>query len=380
VTKLEATVTLTKLIAPKNREPAKIRESLLTYSQEDWQEIIDIANSDLLAPLLYKSLQEKKLFALIEDETLKEYLKEFYHLNETRNIAILKQLEEICSILETIDVKPTLLKGSAALSEEHYNSIGERVMLDIDFYVTDEKVYECIELLKAHGYKEIDPEEKLDINWHHYNRMYKDDVATSIEIHRLLLKESSLNYFPKLNNSELFIQSSMFTNAFILKPTYELYYAFLHTEISHLYHEHKHLSIRHMQHFNVIWHKYEADIQFEYLHDLAQSSGIGHIWNDYLTVQNYFYDLGTPSKKSKYLNALQKRINIKHKNLLQILALFKMIKNGLGYTNLRKHYKFKSKFLMLFLVPFHLLKLLYTYTVNYKKRKKIFKIASSFVK
>jgi len=380
VTKLEATVALTKLIAPKNREPAKIRESLLTYSQEDWQEIIDIANSDLLAPLLYKSLQEKNLFTLIEDETLKEYLKEFYHLNETRNIAILKQLEEICSILETIDVKPTLLKGSAALSEEHYNSIGERVMLDIDFYVDDEKVYECIELLKEYGYKEIDPEEKLDINWHHYRRMYKDDVATSIEIHRLLLKESSLNYFPKLNNSELFIQSSMFTNASVLKPTYELYYAFLHTEISHFYHEYKHLSIRHMQHFNVIWHKYDDDIQFKYLHNLVQSSRIDHIWNDYITVQNYFYDLETPLKKSEYLNALQKKINIKHRELLQVSVLFKMIKHGLGYTNLKKHYNFQSKFLMLFLVPFHLVKLFYYYSTNKKKRKKLFEIISGFVR
>jgi len=380
VTKLEATVALTKLIAPKNREPAKIRESLLTYSQEDWQEIIDIANSDLLAPLLYKSVQEKNLFALIKDETLKEYLKEFYDLNETRNIAILKQLEEICSILETIDVKPTLLKGSAALSEEHYNSIGERVMLDIDFYVGDEKVYECIELLKKHGYKEIDSEEILEINWHHYRRMYKDDVATSIEIHRLLLKERSLKYFPKLNNNELFMQSSIFTNASVLKPTYELYYAFLHTEISHFYHEHKHLSIRHMQHFNVIWHKYEDDIQFKYLHNLTQSSSIDYIWNDYLTIQNYFYDLDTPTKHSKYLSIVQRKINTKHRKILQIVALLKMIKEALGYTNLRRYYKFNSKLLMPFLIPFHLLKLFYSYGTNKEKRKKIFKDADSFVK
>ena len=380
MTKLEATVALTKLIAPKNREPVKIRESLLTYSQEDWQEIIDIANSDLLAPLLYKSLQEKKLFTLIEDETLKEYLKEFYHLNETRNIAILKQLEEICSILETIDVKPTLLKGSAALSEGHYKSIGERVMLDIDFYVGDEKIYECIDLLKQHGYKEIESDNELSLNWHHYRKMYRNDVATSIEIHRLLLKEKSLQYFLKTTEHELYLQSSKFTNASVLKPTYELYYSFLHTEISHFYYEHKHLSIRHMQHFNVIWHKYEADIQFEYLHDLAQSSGIGQIWNDYLTVQNYFYDLGTPAEQSDYLHAVQKKINNKNRKLLQIQTLYKMLEGSIGYSNLRKHYNFKSKFLMPFLVPYHLFKLLYSYSINQEKRKKIFKIASTFIK
>jgi hypothetical protein len=87
MTKLAATVALTKLIAPKNTNPAKIRESLLAYSKEDWQNIIDIANSDLLAPLLYKSLLEKNLFELLKDEELKGYLKEFYLLNETRNIA-----------------------------------------------------------------------------------------------------------------------------------------------------------------------------------------------------------------------------------------------------------------------------------------------------
>ena len=380
MTKLEATVALTKLIAPKNTNPKKVREALISYSQEDWQQIVDVANSDLLAPLLYKSLIEKNLFELLEDEALKGYLKEFYQLNETRNRAILKQLEEICSILETIDVKPTLLKGSAALSEEHYQSIGERVMLDIDFYVGDAKVYECIELLKEHGYKEIEPESKLDVNWHHYRRLYRDDVATSIEIHRLLLKESSLNHFPKLTNSELYLQSSKFKNAFVLKPMYELYYSFLHTEISHFYHAHKHLSLRHMQHFNVIWHKYRENIDLEYLHNTTKNSNIGHIWNDYLSVQNYFYDLNTPVKESNYLHAVQKKINTKNRKLLWVTALLKMVKNGLGYTNLRKHYNFKSKFLMPFIVPFHLSKLLYSYGTNQEKRKKIFEIASSFVK
>jgi len=380
VTKLEATVALTKLIAPKNREPIKIRESLLAYSKKDWQQIIDIANSDLLAPLLYKSLIQKNLFELLEDEELKGYLKEFYHLNETRNIAILKQLKEICSILESIDVKPTLLKGSAALSEEHYESLGERAMLDIDFYVGDAKIHECIKLLKKHGYKEINPNYLLDFNWHHYRRMYKDGVATSIEMHRLLLKEKSFKYFPKTTDDELYQQSSKINNAYVLKPTYELYYSFLHTEISHLYHTHKHLSLRHMQHFNVIWQKYKGNIDLKYLNSTIQNSDISHIWNDYLTVQNYFYDLDTPTKQSEYLHAIHKKINSKNRKLLQISALLKMIKNALGYTNLRKHYNFKSKFLMPFIVLFHLFKLFYSYSINQKKRKKLVQTINGFIK
>jgi hypothetical protein len=134
-----------------------------------------------------------------------------------------------------------------------------------------------------------------------------------------------------------------------------------------------------MQHFNVIWHKFKDEVDKEYFHSTTQKFKIADIWNDYLTVQNYFYDLETPTKKSAYLDAVKKRVESKHRKLLQILALLKMTKEGLGYTNLRKHYNFKSKLLMPFFVPFHLVKLLYSYGTNQKKRKKLFEIASSFV-
>ncbi|MEA2072433.1 MAG: nucleotidyltransferase family protein [Campylobacterota bacterium] len=372
MTKLEATLALTKLIAPANKNIQNVQKELLSYETEEWEQIVSIANDDLLAPLLYKSLQRKQLYELIKDEQLKGFLKEIYKLNETRNIAILEQLHEISSILKTIGVKPTLLKGATALSEKHFENIGERAMTDIDFYVPDEKIWETIDILKEHGYKEIDPDYQMRGDWHHYKRMYRDDVAASIEIHRLLLKEESLKYFPTLSRDELFTQSSEIENAYVLKPTYELYYSFLHTEVSHMYHLHTYLALRHLQHFGVMVEKYRQEIDFDYLTKLTTKTNINDTWNDYLSVQNEFFELDVITKPSSYVQKIKDKLNTKHNRYLQLKSLITMILNGLSYNNLQKHYKFNNRAMMLLYVPHRVVKLLYIYTTDKTKKRWLF--------
>jgi len=377
MTKLDATLALTKLISPLNNNPKIVEKSVINYSEDEWVKIIEVANSDALIPLLYQSLKQKDLYKYINDEMLKEYLKEFYELNETRNIAIVKQLQEISSILESISVKPVLLKGAAALTESHYKNIGERVMTDIDFYVPDEKIFESIELLKSHGYLELDSSSKLNPDWHHYRPMYRDDIPAPIEVHRLLLGARIMRYFPEVDESKMFVQSKTIENAYILAPTYELYHSFLHTEISHSFYFYEHLDIRHLQHFSALVMLNKDNIDFKYLNLLSKEHNIDNIWNSYLKIQNYFFDLETSERLVENKDTAKHLANIKYKlknantPVLKLKTLIKSIQYGFGYSNLQKNYTFKSRWMMLIYIPHRVVYLIYTYALDKEKREKL---------
>lgn len=374
MTKLDATLALTKLISPFNNNPKEIEESVMRYSEDNWVKIIEVANNDTLIPLLYQSLKHKDLYKYIHDSILKEYLKEFYELNATRNIAIVKQLEEICSILKSIDVKPVLLKGAAALTESHYQNIGERVMSDIDFYVPEEQIFKSIELLKSNGYLELNPSSRLDTDWHHYRRMYRDDIPASVEIHRFLLNRNCMHYFPKIDESKMFIQSKTIKNAYVLAPTYELYHSFLHTEISHFFYLQKHLAIRHLQHFSVLVMLNKENIDFEYLKLISKQHNINNIWNGYLKIQNYFFDLKTSEKfienqeTAQHLADIQYKILNANTTFIKLKTAIKKIQYALGYINLQKNYTFNSRWMMLIYVPHRTIHLMYLYVMDKKKR------------
>ncbi len=372
---LETTHLLTQIISPVEKNTQEIEKQLTAFDESEWEKLIELANREALIPLLYKSLQRKNLLTLIDDEQLLGYLEAFYKLNEERNIAIVTQLEEISSLFTKADIEHTLLKGATALSESHYENIGERVMIDIDISVEYDKAMQAVEILKKCGYKETDPDTPLEVEWHHYRRLYRDDIVAAVEVHRIFVSYRVSKFLPD-ECPENYKQSHKFLNARILVPTYDLYHSFLHTQVSHRYHTYKHLSIRHMQHFCVIATKY--DIDFKYLETLVKEKGLEDIWQEYLLVQHKFFNLQVDEKilKNKkaqnYLYAIEKKILAKKSLWIKVKTFWKKSFYALGYINLRKHYKFEKKYMMFFYIPLRVITLLYLYGVNPTKRSKLY--------
>lgn len=372
--RLEATLALTKIIAPTNTNFAKIKNELSDYSQKEWELIVSVANADLLIPLLYKSLVDKNLLCYIEkDKELLGYLTEFYLLNEDRNRNILKQLIHICNECETINVKPILLKGAAALTEKHYKSIGERVMSDIDFVVPDNKIMETINLLKSLGYKEIEAPYKLKDNWYHYKPLWHDKYRASVEVHRSLLDEYSMEFFPS-KDKNIYKQSTTIKNALVLTPIYELYHSFLHTELHHENYHYKHFAIRQLQHFSVISDKYKDDIDYKYLAQLAKKYSIENMWNSYLILQKYFFEtkidfeIKSNLKVEQHIEELKERLYKRDSKYLKIKSFYRFLKISLSYKELQNKYKLKYKSLLPIYIVIRILHAIYIYLTSKTRR------------
>jgi len=73
-------------------------------------------------------------------EEVEHAFAEIYELNRQRNQQILKQIDDITALLNKENIQPVFLKGTANLLDELYSDVGERMIGDIDFLVTEEQL------------------------------------------------------------------------------------------------------------------------------------------------------------------------------------------------------------------------------------------------
>ena len=369
--RLEATLELSKLLSVTYNNVDELQQ--IVQDDSSWEDIIKVANRYILVPALYASLKRKNLLILIKDEQLIEYMKEIYTLNTQRNKAILKQLHELCALLSKIEVKPILLKGSAALSEAHYDTIGERAMMDIDILVPEDKVFECVNFLKQNDeYKEIEEGAELSPRWHHYNRLYKDKGMTSVEIHRYPLHAQEIKYFPKELGKDFIQQSKSIDNASVIQPLYELYHSFLHSQISHDYHKSKFLALRHLHHFTIMATQYKT-IEWNELSQLIKEKNLSKIWEEYLFIIQTIFKIQMPiqikksKSKAKYLQQVYKRVDMTGSKQLLLKVFINRVLSAFSYEKLCYRYNFTNKFLLFIYIPRRIIHLLYIYITKPKK-------------
>lgn len=367
----EATFELCQMLSPMVQE-SKQQQKVKTYSLEEWETIIAVANRYLLIPALYGSLKEKQCLENIENEELSLYLEEIYLLNNTRNIGILKQLNELSTSLNEVNIEVILLKGAASLSEKEYLCFGERVMGDIDVLVDEKSIFTAIEHLKEQGYLEIDPNLKLGDNWHHYKRLYKENRTASVELHRYSVGKRSREYFPLLNQQHLLPTTSI-NNAFFMKPEYAMYHSFIHTQISHNYHKDKFLSLRHLHNFTIQLQNCN-DQEFASLLELVKKYKLYKEFEEYLYVLKHFFNVAIPLKfqyernNQQYLTKVYKRLDRAGSRWLKIERFFTVGLEKLNYKTLKNHYSFTNKFLMIYYVPIQLIRLVYRMLISKRRR------------
>jgi len=188
-------------------------------------------------------------------------------------------------------------------------------------------------------------------------------------------KSESYALFPKLSDEETYTQCSTIQNALILKPTFELYHSFLHTQVSDMSHIHNHLSLRHMQHFNVILKHYKQKIDLKLLQDITSKREVTKIWQSYLVIQNDFFDLKEPfeipnnSYTKKVLHKVKYKLQNPNSSYLQFLSFITMSIHAFNYRNLQRNYNFTCKLFIPFLIPHRIFKLILEYSTDKKKRQ-----------
>jgi hypothetical protein len=157
----------------------------------DWEQMVPVASSQLIIPLIYCKLQEKELLIHIPED-LNSYLKEITNQNRERNQAIIKEVQQISNMLNENKIDHVFLKGAALLVSGNYREIAERMVGDIDLLVHPDQLIKSQELIIQNGYSQA--EESLTDKYFeqkHLPRLLPKKNIAAIEIHRRLVQKST---------------------------------------------------------------------------------------------------------------------------------------------------------------------------------------------
>ena len=112
----------------------KIIKDLIT-EVEDWDNFIRMANKHGVIALVYHNIEKSNLFSSVPPE-IHNTLKTLYFKSLARNTFLVEKFTELQKNLESISIKPVVLKGMA-LEPTVYGNKGLRQMNDIDIYIAD---------------------------------------------------------------------------------------------------------------------------------------------------------------------------------------------------------------------------------------------------
>ena len=164
-------------------------EILLKTEIIDWDAVVKVSTAHYVFPALFCNLKKADFLAYLPEE-LVNFMIHITDLNRERNLKIIQQAKEVNELLLANNITPIFLKGTGNLLENLYDDIGERMVGDIDFIISNSDFKNGIKLLKDFGYEKHDLHETLRPDHRHYPRLKKENSIAVLEVHReLLIKE-----------------------------------------------------------------------------------------------------------------------------------------------------------------------------------------------
>lgn len=198
----------------------------------DWNQFVAICSNNYVLPSIYLKFRTHNILEFLPKD-LHEHLFEIYELNRSRNMAILKQIRSITSILNEKNIFPLYLKGVGNLLDEVYSDIGERLMIDIDFLVPEKDFLTSAKIMINNGYLHYTDVEVLEIwKWKHYPPLYHPDFPAPIEIHRIPTHHKRKWFNNELINAEKKAVSTL-KGCFVPSFRHKIIHNFIHSQISH---------------------------------------------------------------------------------------------------------------------------------------------------
>ena len=189
----------------------------------DYEKVIKIASSHLIIPAFYYNCKKKSILKYLPKD-FKDYIKQIYLINKSRNKQLKKEVIELSRILQENKIEHVFLKGTACLFSGNYNDLGERMIGDIDFLFQKEDRLKLLKILKNNGYYGISKYDKYGFDGIttfqiHIPRKIKKNRIFAIEPHfklidkkffeskKVLKSKKKINgiYVPSLKNQLLHI-------------------------------------------------------------------------------------------------------------------------------------------------------------------------------
>ena len=169
-------------------------QKLLKNNSVNLDLIVKTSSEHMLLPALYFNLKKQNLLKYIPAE-LENYLKNIFTINRNRNCEILRQVDSLNELFTNFKIKPVYIKGVSNIYSGLYDDIGERMIGDIDFIVSESEFEKSISLLKENGYNEIEETAEPLPNLRHYKRLVNPNFISAVEVHKDLIIEKYRNEF-----------------------------------------------------------------------------------------------------------------------------------------------------------------------------------------
>ncbi len=158
------------------------------FTKVDLDRLIYILGQNLIIPLFYVKIKEKKIETKFPKE-FRDYLRYIYEKNRERNLILIREIDELSSILKKNKIRHLFLKGSYLVSRNYYKDFAERMVGDIDFLIHEEDRGKLIKILKINKYKEVNGGKYFEYLDRHIPRMTHKNKCFAIEAHTYLIKE-----------------------------------------------------------------------------------------------------------------------------------------------------------------------------------------------
>ena len=206
-----------------------------------WDQFVKTGSSHYVIPALYYKLKERGFLNLLNDE-LVSYLEEIYIQNYNRNTELVKEVDEISHLLKSNDIDHVFLKGAALVSSIYKESIGIRMIGDIDILISNNQLLKAKALLKLIGYKSIDNIFKPFLKQKkHIPRLISDKKLFAIELHYTLSNK-------RTTHEKNFLSSKILPNKIFVPNNSNLLY---HTIIN--FQKNDHGSLKASFHFRTLF-------------------------------------------------------------------------------------------------------------------------------
>jgi len=215
-----------------NAQPEKVAEvkDVFTSEKIDIDQLIHFASNHFVLPAVWQNLKDAGLADWFP-ETYRTHLEEVLQLNVQRNSEILEQVNEISSVLARENIGPLYMKGTGNLLAGLYPSPVHRMIGDIDILVQDKDFLPTAAIIKTLGYKTKSTRYDDPTLLKDYPRLYREDVPTDIEIHRVPVH---LPFSERFSTQLLFSDKLKTGQADVLIPSvpHRLIHTFIHSQLS----------------------------------------------------------------------------------------------------------------------------------------------------
>lgn len=144
--------------------------AIITEFNLEGNEVLDLAQRHRVTPLIWSALQRIELFS----SEVREKFKQLSFQNQIKAIQSKALQGKLLSVFQNSEEKGFFLKGSG-LAERYYEDIGERHVLDIDWFLDQERIIPLTKELIKWGYNPS-PDITLfnTVQWRYFKYIHHD--------------------------------------------------------------------------------------------------------------------------------------------------------------------------------------------------------------